>query len=151
MCLENGCSLLYITTVPNSYDALPETCLSFLLSFILLTDFENKTSVGERARGMRTTLKPEKKNVPIISPPPLPCAGDQQIPKDFVFICTHVDVLKEKWRVCEQATQSLNKSWKPGDIIFINLNNRHTLFFQSFSLHSTMLTYAPTCLIYFIT
>ena len=85
-----------MTTVAKSCDALRETCLSFLLSFILIKDFENKNSVGERARSMRTTLKREKKNVPIIFPPQLPCAGDQQIPKDFVFICTHVDILKEK-------------------------------------------------------
>ena len=42
VCLENPFSVLYITTVANSYDALRETFLSSLLSFILLTDFETK-------------------------------------------------------------------------------------------------------------
>ena len=68
--------------------------LSFSL-LVFLRTFETKPA-WESERRVRTTLKREDKNVPIISLPPLPCAGDQQIPKDFVFICTHVDVLKEK-------------------------------------------------------
>ena len=70
VCLENPFSVLYITTVANSYDALRETFLSFLLSFILLTDFENKTSVRERWRSIRTSLKREKKKMFPLFPHP---------------------------------------------------------------------------------
>ena len=87
VCLENSFSVLYIrvTTVANSYDALRETFLSFLLSFILLTDFENKTSVRERWRSIRTSLKREKKKCSHYFPTPTPLRWQSTNPLEFCF------------------------------------------------------------------